>query len=116
MGSAYDPEGSEVVTQSSLYLSRSIDDRGNACKVAKPGNPEVAISNIPIHLAEDVPVERIGNIQFEQNRLRLPNGGSLDDGKVLIQIAWTSPGGENLRKVSVNVSSAGSQGSCTGIE
>ena len=60
---------SELVAQGRLNLPRSVYDSGSTCKVAIPRNAEVAIENVTVHLTEDMPVESIGNVQLEQDRM-----------------------------------------------
>src|SRR5262249_21298794 len=53
---------SKLETQSRLNLSRAVQHGGNACEVSKPRQAEVAIKNIPVHLAEHMPVESVRNV------------------------------------------------------
>lgn len=107
---------SKLVAQGRLDLPGAVYDGGGACKVAVARKAEVVIPNIPVHLAEDVSVEGIGNIQLKHDRVRFANRCSFDDGEVLVEIGRTSPGGDYLWQISVNVPAPGSKGSRCGIK
>lgn len=51
---------------------------------------------------ESVPIEGIGNVEFEQNHVVLPDRSALDNRKVLVHVAGTSPIGESRRQVAIN--------------
>ena len=62
---------SKLVAQGRLDLPGAVYDSGGACKVAVARKAEVVIPRIPVHLAEDVSVEGIGNVQLKQDRVSI---------------------------------------------
>src|ERR1700682_6467813 len=104
------PGPSELKAQGGLDISRPIDHTP-----AASGHAEVAVEGISIDSGESMPVESVGDIQLEQDYLAFADLGSLDDGKVFVLIARTSPPPDSGWNVSEDITTTGSQRRVAGI-
>ena len=68
-------EPSELISQAQLDLPRGIQD----AVTVSAGNPECRASDIAIYSAERVAVERVRNIQLENEGMGFKKRSSFDD-------------------------------------
>lgn len=74
---------SELISQAHLDYPRGIQDAATA----SAGNTKRRASDIAIYSAESVAVERVRNIQLENEGMGFKKRSSFDDGKVLVDVA-----------------------------
>src|SRR4029077_15763869 len=77
-------------------VRRTVEREAGSAKSRVPGLG--SSSAVPEH----VPVKGVGNIKFEQNDLTFTDSGALDDGKIVVHIAGTSPIAESGGQVAID--------------
>ena len=97
---------SELVPQSYLYLAWRVDRESIALKHAESG---VVKSDVAVEGSENMPIEGIGDIDFEQEEVRFRDRCAFGDGEVLAEIVLTSDISDGEWQIAKQIAALGNQ-------
>ena len=71
---------SELISQAHLDYAGRVDD----AMTTAAGNSERGAGDVAVYVAERMPIERIRNIQLENENMRFKQRRSFDDGEIFV--------------------------------